>query len=190
MWAERRVSTYSGGLRRRLDLAVSLVGDPPVLFLDEPTTGLDPRARRTLWEIVAGLANAGTCVLLCTQYLDEADHLAQRIAVLDRGRVIAEGTPDELKARVGGGTLRLRPADPARSTDVRAIVGDVARATPDSPGRGVVSAPVADDAALGAAVRRLEDAGIAVIELSLRLPSLDEVFFALTHHEDRLAVAA
>ena len=181
--ADRPARTYSGGMRRRLDLAASLVGRPAVVFLDEPTTGLDPAKREDMWSVVRSLVDDGSTVLLTTQYLEEADALADEITVIDHGRVIAQDTPDGLKRIVGGQTLTVRPVDPTRIDEVRAIVGDIARTTPDSPGRGVVSAPVAGDAALGAAVRRLEDAGIAVIELSLRLPSLDEVFFALTHHE-------
>ena len=188
--ARRPVATYSGGMRRRLDLAMSLIGRPSVIFLDEPTTGLDPAKREEMWDVVRKVVADGATVLLTTQYLEEADALADEITVIDHGRVIAQDTPDGLKRVVGGQTLTVRPLDPTRIDEVRAIVGDIARTAPDSPGRGVVSAPVADDAALGAAVRRLEDAGIAVIELSLRLPSLDEVFFALTHHEDQTAVAA
>ena len=160
---------------------------PAVVFLDEPTTGLDPAKREDMWSVVRSLVDDGSTVLLTTQYLEEADALADEITVIDHGRVIAQDTPDGLKRIVGGQTLTVRPLDPTRIDEVRGIVGDIARTTPDSPGRGVISAPVADDAALGAAVRRLDDAGIAVIELSLRLPSLDEVFFALTHHEDQLA---
>ena len=188
--ADRPARTYSGGMRRRLDLAASLVGRPAVVFLDEPTTGLDPAKREDMWSVVRSLVDDGSTVLLTTQYLEEADALADEITVIDHGQVIAQDTPDGLKRVVGGQTLTVRPLDPTRIDEVRAIVGDIARTTPDSPGRGVISAPVGDDAALGAAVRRLEDDGIAVIELSLRLPSLDEVFFALTHHEDPLAVAA
>src|SRR3954469_4156207 len=188
--ADRPARTYSGGMRRRLDLAASLVGRPAVVFLDEPTTGLDPAKREDMWSVVRSLVDDGSTVLLTTQYLEEADALADEITVIDHGRVIAQDTPDGLKRIVGGQTLTVRPADPTRIDEVRGIVGDIARTTPDSPGRGVISAPVADDAALGAASARLEDAGIAVIDLSLRLPSLDEVFFAHTHHEDQLAVAA
>jgi oleandomycin transport system ATP-binding protein len=190
--ADRPARTYSGGMRRRLDLAASLVGRPAVVFLDEPTTGLDPAKREDMWSVVRSLVDDGSTVLLTTQYLEEADALADEITVIDHGRVIAADTPDGLKRIVGGQTLTVRPVDPTRLDEVRAIVGDIARTTPDSPVRGVVSAPVADDCALGAAVRRLEDEGIAVTELSLRLPSLDEVFFALTHHasDEHQAVAA
>src|SRR5690349_16966146 len=121
--ADRRADTYSGGLRRRLDVAASLVGNPPVLFFDEPTTGLDPRARSAMWKQTERLVADGTTVLLSTQYLDEADRLAQRIAVLERGRIVAEGTPDELKAGLGGDRLRLRPAEPADGVRLRSAVG-------------------------------------------------------------------
>jgi oleandomycin transport system ATP-binding protein len=189
--ADRPARTYSGGMRRRLDLAASLVGRPAVVFLDEPTTGLDPAKREDMWSVVRSLVDDGSTVLLTTQYLEEADALADEITVIDHGRVIAADTPDGLKRVVGGQTLTVRPVDPTRLDEVRAIVGEIARTAPDSPARGVISAPVTDDAALGAAVRLLGDADIAVTELALRLPSLDEVFFALTHHAStELEVAA
>jgi daunorubicin resistance ABC transporter ATP-binding subunit len=179
--AGRRVSTYSGGLRRRLDLAVSLVGDPPVLFLDEPTTGLDPRARLALWQIVSGLAEAGTCVLLCTQYLDEADHLAHRVAVLDRGRIIAEGTPAELKARVGGGQLRLLPVAPA---DAQRLAPAMAGLTATEPAvdhlTGEVTLGEANPTVLAEALRRAEKADVALADVVLSRPTLDDVFLSLT----------
>jgi oleandomycin transport system ATP-binding protein len=184
--AGRPAKTYSGGMRRRLDLAASLVGRPAVIFLDEPTTGLDPAKREDMWDVIRTLVADGSTVLLTTQYLDEADALADRITVFDHGRVIADDTPEGLKRIVGGQTLRVRPADPGRLDEVRAILADVAggRAAagtePQSPGRGVLSVPVAGDAALAATVARLGAAGIAVTELSLHLPSLDEVFFTLT----------
>jgi oleandomycin transport system ATP-binding protein len=178
--ADRPARTYSGGMRRRLDLAASLVGRPAVVFLDEPTTGLDPSKREDMWAVVRALVAAGSTVLLTTQYLEEADALADEITVIDHGRVIAHDSPDSLKRIVGGQTLTVRPADPSRVAEAAAIVGAVARGRPDLAVRGVVSAPVADDAALGAAVRRLAAARIAVTELSLHLPSLDEVFFTLT----------
>jgi oleandomycin transport system ATP-binding protein len=178
--ADRAAKTYSGGMRRRLDLAASLVGHPTVIFLDEPTTGLDPAKREDMWDVVRSLVADGSTVLLTTQYLEEADALADQISVIDRGRVIAHDTPDGLKRRVGGQRLTVRPADPHRVADVSAILAEVAGTQPDSPARGVVSAPVDSDAALTAAVRRLGTAGIAVTELSLHLPSLDEVFFTLT----------
>jgi oleandomycin transport system ATP-binding protein len=183
--AGRMAKTYSGGMRRRLDLAASLVGRPAVVFLDEPTTGLDPGKREDMWDVIRDLVADGSTVLLTTQYLDEADALADEITVIDHGRVIAHDTPDGLKRIVGGQALEVRPADPARLDDVRAILGEIASSTPVSPARGVLSVPVDGDAALASAVHRLSAAGIAVTELSLHLPSLDEVFFTLTgRHTD------
>jgi oleandomycin transport system ATP-binding protein len=178
--ADRPAKTYSGGMRRRLDLAASLVGRPDVIYLDEPTTGLDPVRREDVWRIVRTLVDDGVTVLLTTQYLEEADALADRISVIDQGRVIATGTPAELKRIVGGQHLDLRPVDVARLDDAAAILADVAGQAPESPGRGQLTVPVADDAALTAAVARLDAAGIGVAELSLRLPNLDDVFFTLT----------
>jgi oleandomycin transport system ATP-binding protein len=179
--ADRPAKTYSGGMRRRLDLAASLVGRPSVIFLDEPTTGLDPSKREDMWGVVRSLVGDGSTVLLTTQYLDEADALADEITVIDHGRVIAHDTPVGLKGVVGGQTLTIRPADPARLEDAGAIIGEIAGARAESLTRGEVSVPVTDpDEALVAAVERISAAGIAVTELSLRLPSLDEAFFALT----------
>ena len=178
--ADRRAKTYSGGMRRRLDLAASLVGRPAVVFLDEPTTGLDPAKREDMWDVVRNLVTEGSTVLLTTQYLDEADALADEITVIDHGAVIAHDTPEGLKRVVGGQTLTVRAADIARLPEVTTIVAQVAGAAPDVSARGVVSAPVDGDAALTAAVARLAAAGIGVTELSLHLPSLDEVFFTLT----------
>jgi oleandomycin transport system ATP-binding protein len=180
---DRPAKTYSGGMRRRLDLAASLVGRPAVIFLDEPTTGLDPGKREDMWGVVRGLVDDGSTVLLTTQYLDEADALADEITVIDRGRVIAHDTPDDLKRVVGGQTLMVRPADPDRLGDATAIVGGIAGAVPTPVGRGAVSAPVRGEEALAEAVARLSAAGISVTELSLHLPSLDEVFFSLTGHD-------
>jgi oleandomycin transport system ATP-binding protein len=189
--ASRPAKTYSGGMRRRLDLAASLVGRPSVIFLDEPTTGLDPAKREEMWDVVRSLVTEGSTVLLTTQYLEEADALADEITVIDRGSVIAHDTPDGLKRIVGGQRLEVKPADPARLEEVRTILGVIADAPPESPGRGVLSVPVESDAALGTAVQRLGAAGIVVTELSLHLPSLDEVFFTLTgHHTDTEEVAA
>ncbi len=176
---DRAAKTYSGGMRRRLDLAASLVGRPSLLFLDEPTTGLDPRGRSELWELVRGLVAGGVTVLLTTQYLDEADQLADDIVVIDHGKVIATGTPQELKAKTGAQTLAVRPLDPAHLPMVVEVVGEVARVTPEVEGQ-LVTAQVGDPAMLPAVVRRLDDAGVRVTELALRGSSLHEVFLALT----------
>jgi oleandomycin transport system ATP-binding protein len=178
--ADRPARTYSGGMRRRLDLAASLVGRPAIVFLDEPTTGLDPSKREDMWGVVRGLVADGSTVLLTTQYLDEADALADEITVIDHGRVIAHDTPDGLKRVVGGQRLTVRPADPTQLAEVSAIVGELAGVRVDAPQRGTVSVPVPGDEVLGDAVARLVQAGITVTELSLHLPSLDEVFFTLT----------
>ncbi|MPY96938.1 MAG: ATP-binding cassette domain-containing protein [Actinophytocola sp.] len=179
--ADRAVKGYSGGMRRRLDLAASLVGRPRLLYLDEPTTGLDPRSRLELWDLIRHLVADGVTVLLTTQYLDEADALANDIAVIDQGKVIETGTPDELKAKIGAQSLAVRPADAAALATVRSIVGELTGVEPDVRGL-LVTAPVTDHAVLPAAVRRLDDAGIAISELSLRSSSLDEVFLSLTGH--------
>ncbi|MEV0627533.1 ATP-binding cassette domain-containing protein [Nonomuraea wenchangensis] len=180
--ADRRASTYSGGMRRRLDLAASLVGRPEVIFLDEPTTGLDPAKREDVWAIVRRLVADGVTVLLTTQYLEEADALADAISVVDHGRVIAHGTAAELKRVVGGQTVLVRPADPARLAEAAAIAAAVAGRPAEPAGRDATTVPVDDAAAFTEIVRRLDAAGLAVTELSLRLPSLDEVFFTLTGH--------
>ncbi|GGK19267.1 daunorubicin resistance protein DrrA family ABC transporter ATP-binding protein [Pilimelia terevasa] len=177
--AQRAAKTYSGGMRRRLDLAASLVGSPRVLYLDEPTTGLDPRSRNDLWDIVRGLVADGVTVLLTTQYLDEADRLADDIVVIDHGRVIATGTPAELKARTGAQTLSVRPADAAHLPTVAAALAALDHAAPETSG-DQVSVRVADADVLPHLVRRLDADGVAVAELSLRNPSLDEVFLSLT----------
>ena len=177
----RAAKTYSGGMRRRLDLAASLVSHPRVLFLDEPTTGLDPRSRLGLWQIVRELVADGVSVLLTTQYLDEADQLADRIAVVDHGRVIASGTPAELKARTGAQPLVVRPADPADLAAVAGIVAELAGSAPAVDGTRV-TATVSDPATLPALVRRLDNAGVRIAELALQDASLDEVFLALTGH--------
>ena len=189
--ADRAVKTYSGGRRRRLDLAASLVTRPRVLYLDEPTTGLDPRSRNEMWEVVRGLAATGVTVLLTTQYLEEADLLASEIAVIDHGTVIATGTPDELKARTGALTLAVRPARAADLPAVRAAAAGFARTEPEVRG-STVTVPVTGGDVMPAVVRRLDDAGIAVAELTLRGSTLDEVFLSLTGHrtEDELEGSA
>jgi oleandomycin transport system ATP-binding protein len=179
--ASRATKTYSGGMRRRLDLAASMVGRPPLLYLDEPTTGLDPRARTELWDFIRRLVADGTTVLLTTQYLDEADELADDIMVIDHGKVIATGTPDELKAKAGTQTLVVRPEDAVNLHTVISVVRELARTEPAVKGP-LVTAPVTDPAVLPAVVRRLDDAGVVVTELSLRSASLNEVFLSLTGH--------
>lgn len=177
--AGRAAKTYSGGMRRRLDLAASLVGRPHMLYLDEPTTGLDPRSRLGLWGLVRSLVADGVTVLLTTQYLEEADELADELAVIDHGRVIATGTPEELKAKTGARSLAVRPADPVDVPVVISVVGQLASVAPEVDGL-MVTAPVTDPAVLPAAVRRLDDAGVVITELTLRNPSLNEVFLSLT----------
>jgi oleandomycin transport system ATP-binding protein len=179
--ADRAVKTYSGGMRRRLDLAASLVGRPPMLYLDEPTTGLDPRARAEAWTLIRSMVAGGVTVLLTTQYLDEADELADEIVVIDHGRVIAAGAPDELKAKTGSQTLAVRPEDESHVSVVTAVVGELAQVVPEVDGT-LVTAPVTDPRLLPAVVRRLDDAGVVVTELALRNSSLNEVFLSLTGH--------
>ena len=183
--AHRTAKTYSGGMRRRLDLGASLVGRPQVLFLDEPTTGLDPRSRLEMWDIIRELVKEGTTLLLTTQYLEEADRLANKIAVIDLGRVIAEGTSDELKARVGGEVLALRVADRDRAPDAAGADlglgpggGNVDNNT------GEINVPVGTDGTtiLTEAVRRLDAEGIRLADVGLRRPTLDDVFLGLTGH--------
>ena len=175
----RPARTYSGGMRRRLDLAASLVGDPQLLFLDEPTTGLDPRSRMDLWEIVRGLVAEGVTILLTTQYLEEADALADDIVVVDRGRVIAQGTPDELKATTGTQMITVRPREGSELPRVRQLVSEVTGGAAEVVNQ-LVSVRVSDPATLPVVVARLAGAGIVVDELALRRSSLDEVFLALT----------
>ena len=178
----RLVRTYSGGMRRRLDLAAALVARPPVLFLDEPTTGLDIRSRIGLWEAIEALVSEGTTVLLTTQYLDEADRLAGRIAVIDRGLVIAEGTPSELKARVGGERLEIHLCDGGRGEEAVAALASIASDRPFLED-GSVRVPVAERrGTIADAVRRLDDAGIAIDDISVSTPTLDDVFLTLTGH--------
>ena len=174
---------YSGGMRRRLDLAASLVGRPSVIFLDEPTTGLDPAKRGDMWDVVRSLVSDGSTVLLTTQYLEEADALADEIIVIDHGQVIAHDTPHALKRVVGGHRLTVHPVDPARYDDLVTVLSGIAQAdggAPEAEGRGSVTIQVDGDEVLPDVVARLRAAGITVDELSLHLPSLDEVFFTLT----------
>jgi oleandomycin transport system ATP-binding protein len=179
--ASKLVKTYSGGMRRRLDLAASLVGRPPFLYLDEPTTGLDPRSRRHLWDLIRELVRAGTTVLLTTQYLDEADQLADSIVVIDQGRVIAAGTSDELKAKVGGQIVEIWPEDAGNVETVRRVVSQVTGADGSVDGDAeLVTAPIADTALVATTVRRLDESGVSLEHLALRRPSLDEVFLSLT----------
>jgi len=179
--AGRQVRTYSGGMRRRIDIAASLVTRPELLFLDEPTTGLDPRSRNQVWDLVRQIAATGTTVLLTTQYLEEADRLAERMAVIDHGKVIAEGTSRELKASIGGNALRFQLASPAQHAEaealVRRVLGDDALAPSDP---SAISVKVADAAGAAELLGALAQANIPIENFSLGAPSLDDVFFALT----------
>ena len=180
--AGRLVKHYSGGMRRRLDIAASIVVTPEVMFLDEPTTGLDPRSRNQVWDIIRALVAEGTTVLLCTQYLDEADQLADGIAVIDHGKVIAEGTPGQLKASVGSGALKVRLLQPAQRPEAQELLSRVLGSAHLDPDPAGVSAPCADADRAAAAVAQLSGAGIRIADFSLGQPSLDEVFLALTGH--------
>ena len=185
--ARRPASTYSGGMRRRLDLAMTLVGRPQVIFLDEPTTGLDPRSRRTMWEAIRELAAGGVTILLTTQYLDEADELADRIAVLDRGRIVAEGTAEELKRRIPGGHVRLR--FPERDT-LRMAAGLLDGACADDERLELHVPSDGSVASLRRLLERLDVADIEVAQLSIHTPDLDDVFFAVTGHPAGAATPA
>jgi ABC-2 type transport system ATP-binding protein len=189
--ASRAVKTYSGGMRRRLDLAASLIGHPAVLFLDEPTTGLDPSARALMWDIVRQLVADGTTLLLTTQYLDEADVLASRVAVIDGGKVIAEGTPAELKASVGGQRLLITLADESDAEAAATVLAPFATApvVPTGTGRLIEAPVIASDGLATEVVRSLDAAGVKVSEISVRSASLDDVFLTLTGHaaEDKSA---
>jgi len=185
--ADRVVRGYSGGMRRRLDLAASLIASPSVLFLDEPTTGLDPRSRLRLWEVIGRLRDEGKTIVLTTQYMEEADQLAEQISVIDCGQIIAEGTSDQLKTKVGGDVLDLRLSDRSQASQAAALLADTfaiakGELTIDDE-LGVVLIPVqAGASALVDAVRALDGAGVAVADLGLRRPSLDDVFLSLTGH--------
>jgi oleandomycin transport system ATP-binding protein len=183
--ASKVAKTYSGGMRRRLDLAASLVGRPQVIFLDEPTTGLDPAKREDMWDVVRSLVSDGSTVLLTTQYLEEADALADEITVMDHGRVIAHDTPHGLKRVLGGQRLTVRAADPTRQDDLRDVLRAISGHPPEDDGRGTLTVRVDGDDVLPDVVARLRAAGIAVDEFSLHLPSLDEVFFTLTGTRSR-----
>jgi ABC-2 type transport system ATP-binding protein len=181
--AERLTRTYSGGMRRRLDLAAALIARPPVVFLDEPTTGLDPVSRRGLWTTIEERVAAGTTVLLTTQYLDEADRLADRIAVIDQGKVIAEGTSDELKARVGGEGLEVKLVQPAEAETAVAALAAMCQEPPVAQD-GVVRMQVREkrNGIIAEAVRRLDGVGVGIDDIAVRRPTLDDVFIVLTGH--------
>ena len=188
---DRLARTYSGGMRRRLDLGASLVGTPRLLLLDEPTTGLDPRSRMELWEAIRALVAAGTDVLLTTQYLDEADHLASQVVIIDHGRAVAAGTPAELKRRIGGNVVEVHvagAADLPRVADMLARLHEGAVSTDEGSRRVSVSVDSGSDGLMGA-LRSIEAAGIAVEDVAMRQPNLDEVFLALTGHPTDPAAA-
>ena len=184
---DRPVKTYSGGMRRRLDLAASLIGRPPILFLDEPTTGLDPRTRNDLWGFIEDLVSEGTTVLLTTQYMEEAEHLADRIIVLDTGRIVAQGTADELKDQLGGDVLEIRVSHLADLEHAATLVAEFGNVAPRlNRDLKEVSLPVKGSAkVLIAAGRALDDSGIELADLGIRRPSLDDVFLSLTGHDAR-----
>ena len=177
--ARQRPATYSGGMRRRLDLAMTLVGDPRIIFLDEPTTGLDPRSRHTMWQIIRDLVAGGVTILLTTQYLDEADQLADLIAVLDQGKLVAQGTPDELKRRIPGGHIRLQFADASGLEAAVRALGEVPR---DDDALALQVPNDGNVRSIKALLDRLDDESIMVNDLSIHTPDLDDVFFALTDH--------
>ncbi len=180
------VSTYSGGMRRRLDLAMGLVGEPKVIFLDEPTTGLDPRSRRQMWQIIRGLAAGGVAILLTTQYLEEADELADRVAVLDKGVLVAEGSPDELKRRIPGGHIALRFAEPG---GLSLAAGLLAGAVPDDDALTLRIPSDGSLAALRSVLDRLDERAVEVESLTVHTPDLDDVFFALTGRSEAAGIA-
>jgi len=178
--ARRPLAKFSGGMRRRLDLAVSLIAQPPLIFLDEPTTGLDPRTRNQMWATIRRLVKGGSSILLTTQYLEEADQLADRIAVIDKGKVVAEGTPDELKKSIGVATLQLHLSDETQIEATTAVIKKVLKIDAQSPQPGVVTAPMADPDTITDLLVALREQHIRLDEVSVQKPTLDEVFFALT----------
>jgi ABC-2 type transport system ATP-binding protein len=180
--AGKPAATYSGGMRRRLDLAMGLVGDPRIIFLDEPTTGLDPRSRRTMWQIIRDLVAGGVTIFLTTQYLEEADELADRIALLDHGRLVAEGTPDELKRRIPGGHIRLRFAYP---DDLDAAAGSLGEGVRDDEALSLQVPSDGSVESLRALLDRLDGTAVEVSELSIHTPDLDDVFLTLTGQPDK-----
>ena len=181
--ADKQISAFSGGMRRRLDLAASLISRPPLIFLDEPTTGLDPRTRGQMWDTIRDLVRDGSTVLLTTQYLDEADQLAGRIAVIDRGRKVAEGTPDELKTSVGSSTLQLRLADPADTGEAVGVVRRVLAEDPVlTPEAGGLNAALTDANHAAEVLIALRQAGLSIASATVQKPTLDEVFMAITGH--------
>jgi ABC-2 type transport system ATP-binding protein len=180
--AGKLVKNYSGGMRRRLDIAASIVVTPELMFLDEPTTGLDPRSRNQVWEIVRAMVAEGTTILLCTQYLDEADQLADGIAVIDHGRVIAEGTPGQLKRSVGSGALHIRLLDPEQRSEAERVLSRVLDNVHLEPDPAALSVPCSDADRGAEAVSELTRAGVSIADFSVGQPTLDEVFLALTGH--------
>jgi ABC-2 type transport system ATP-binding protein len=181
--AKRPLSKFSGGMRRRLDLAASLIAQPPLIFLDEPTTGLDPRTRNQMWDTIRRLVKSGSTILLTTQYLEEADQLADRIAVIDKGRVVAEGTPNELKRSIGAATLQLQISSEAHVAEARNIIEKVLGVKTQNPEPKLITAPMKDPDTVTDLLVALKKAGIKLDEVSVQKPSLDEVFFALTGKE-------
>jgi ABC-2 type transport system ATP-binding protein len=180
--AGKLVKNYSGGMRRRLDIAASIVVTPELMFLDEPTTGLDPRSRNQVWDIIRALVDEGTTILLCTQYLEEADQLAEGLAVIDHGKVIAEGTPGQLKASVGSGSLHVRLLDPEQRPDAARVLERELEPVHLEPDPAALSVPCSDADRGAQAVAELTRSGVRIADFSLGQPSLDEVFLALTGH--------
>ena len=178
--AKRPLSKFSGGMRRRLDLAASLIAQPPLIFLDEPTTGLDPRTRNQMWDTIRRLVKSGSTILLTTQYLEEADQLADRIAVIDKGRVVAEGTPNELKRSIGAATLQLQISSESHIAEARSIIEKVLGVKTQNPEPKLITAPMKDPDTVTDLLVALKKASIKLDEVSVQKPSLDEVFFALT----------